>query len=74
MSRPNYLPDGAAGLSDHEIGQILGITRSRVFQIRERAVRKLREAILADAEMRELASEICGIELDPSPSIPQNTP
>lgn len=47
-------------LTDEEIASVLGITRSAVFQLRHRALRKLRRAILADPVLRTMATEVCG--------------
>lgn len=37
------------GLSDYELAERMGITRTRVFQIRQRAMEKLRVAIEEEA-------------------------
>lgn len=37
-----------------------GVTRSRVHQIEQNALRKIRNAVLCDPELQALAAEICG--------------
>lgn len=49
--------DFAPGLTCAEIAPILGITRSRVWQIEQRAIRKLREGLLEDPYVREWIQE-----------------
>jgi hypothetical protein len=51
MNAVNHPTDLADGLSDYEIAQLWGVTRSRVFQIRRRAMAKMRAAILEDPEL-----------------------
>ena len=48
------------GLNDSEIGQVLGISRARVFQIRQRALEKIRIAVLADPDLAEVVAELRG--------------
>jgi len=50
----------APGLSDGEIAKRLGMSRSRVYQVRLRAIAKFKQAVLDDPELRELAAEVCG--------------
>lgn len=50
------LPEG--GKSDYEIAEIMGITRTRVYQIRQRALKKLRLAILRDPFLADIARGI----------------
>jgi len=40
-----------------------GITRSRVWQIEQNAMRKIRNAILTDDELRGMVGECCGKQL-----------
>ena len=47
-------------LTDAEIAAQLGISRSRVFQIRLRAMAKIKQAVLDDPCLRELAEEFTG--------------
>jgi len=57
--RQNHLQtDDADGLSDYEIAKQMGISRSLVFQIRQRAMKKLRLMILEDPDLREVVEEI----------------
>jgi orotate phosphoribosyltransferase-like protein len=51
------------GLTDGEIAKRLGISRSRAYQLRLRALAKIREAFLTDPELRELAEEVCGRQI-----------
>jgi DNA-directed RNA polymerase specialized sigma24 family protein len=53
----------ADGLSDAQIAPLLGVSRARVFYLRQRALQKIRAGILADPVLRELASDCCGIDL-----------
>lgn len=50
----------APGLSDAEIGKRLGMSKSRVYQVRLRAIAKIRAAILDCPRLRELAEDVCG--------------
>lgn len=46
------------GPSDVEIGRMMGISHGRVYQLRLSALKKIRQAVLADPELRDLALEI----------------
>lgn len=50
------------GLSDAEIAERLGVTRTRVWQLRQRAVAKLRERLAADPVIREYIVERYGVK------------
>ena len=51
------------GMSDRDIGKLLGISYGRVYQLRLRAIAKIRQAVLDDPLLRELAEEVCGHNL-----------
>lgn len=53
----------AHGLTDREIARRLGISKARVYQLRLRAVTKIRQAVVADPVLRELAEEVCGVSI-----------
>ncbi|MGD9635933.1 MAG: sigma factor-like helix-turn-helix DNA-binding protein [Pirellulales bacterium] len=54
------------GLTQKQVGKMLGVTRSRVGQIERRALRKLRKAIVAEAEARGMTPVEWVRELLPS--------
>lgn len=49
--------------SDAQIAADLGISKSRVWQLRLRAMAKIKQAVLEDPDLRELAEELCGVRL-----------
>lgn len=52
------VPEG--GKSDYEIAEIMGITRSAVWQIRQRAMRKLKRLADSDPDLLAAAAEVFG--------------
>jgi DNA-directed RNA polymerase sigma subunit (sigma70/sigma32) len=61
LAEPNRQADGP---TDAELAQQLGISKSRVYQLRLRAIAKIRRAVLDDPELRQLAVEVCGREVE----------
>lgn len=53
----------APGMTDTEIGKVLGISRGRAYQLRLRAIAKIREAVANDPELRDLVSDVCGFDV-----------
>jgi hypothetical protein len=53
----------AALMSEAEIAKLWGVTRTAVWQVKRRALSKLRAAIVADPVLREIAAEACGVEI-----------
>jgi DNA-directed RNA polymerase specialized sigma24 family protein len=52
-------PVTQCGFFSHEqIAELLGVTRTRVYQIERRAMAKLKKAMLADPVIREAAREL----------------
>jgi hypothetical protein len=49
----------ADGLNDYEIARMWGVFHSLIFNLRVRAIKKLRRGILADPVLRQLAID-CG--------------
>lgn len=47
-------------MSEAEIADLLGITRTSVFAVVDRARQKLKRAILEDRELCAMMREICG--------------
>ena len=58
--RSNGLPRNIGEITQSDIAKLWGVTRSRVFKIEQQALRKIRRAILADPDLRQLAIEACG--------------
>ena len=54
--------DRCDGLNDYEIAKLWGVSHSRVFQLRQKALKKIRAAVLADPELMEVVVELCGLE------------
>jgi hypothetical protein len=54
-------------MTDREIADQLGVSHALVFHLRMRAMSKIREAVLTDPELRELAEEFVGRRL-PEPA------
>lgn len=52
--------EDASLVSDYEIAEMLGISRTRAWQLRLSAIRKLKTAILADPVLRQLAIDVVG--------------
>lgn len=51
---------GSCALTQQEVADLLGVTRSAVSQVEQRALRKLKQAFLADAELCDLARDVIG--------------
>jgi len=47
-------------MTDEQIAERLGLSRARVFQLRIRAMAKIKAAILADDDLRDTAEELTG--------------
>lgn len=47
-------------LSEHEIAELLGVTRQSVYQVIDRARMKLKREILRDRELCAMMREVCG--------------
>src|SRR4051812_33259682 len=56
----------APAMTDDQIAEQMGLSRARVFQLRMRAMAKIRSAVLANPTLRELAEELVGRELPPA--------
>lgn len=48
--------------TQRDVAELFGITQGRVYQIEQSALRKIRQAILADPRLRDIAIEVCGSE------------
>jgi hypothetical protein len=55
----------APAMTDDQIAVAMGISKSLVFQLRMRAMAKIREAVLNDDDLRDATEEIVGRRLPP---------
>lgn len=56
---PRVVPDGKTLA---EIGRELGISAARVLQLQQRAMEKMRQTILDEPDLIEVASEVLGCD------------
>lgn len=60
MAMPCRLGEGP---TDEQLAVELGISKARVYQLRLRAIAKIRQTVLEDPELAEFASELCGFDV-----------
>jgi hypothetical protein len=53
-------------MTDEQIAAHMGLSKGRVFQLRMRAMAKIRAMVLEDQALREMAEDLVGRELPPA--------